>query len=212
MDIDKTKIAVDVFNKLASLYQTKFMDVSMYHDTFDVFCNAIEKQNSKVLELACGPGNITKYLLHKRSDFKLLGTDLAPNMIELAKVNNPNASFQLLDSRDIKTLNDTYDALMCGFILPYLSKEEAGKLILDAAQILHQGGVIYISTMEDDYNKSGYKKGSTGDEIYMHYHQEDYLVEMLINAGFSMIDIQRKIYPSSDNANTVDLILIAKKL
>jgi 2-polyprenyl-3-methyl-5-hydroxy-6-metoxy-1,4-benzoquinol methylase len=209
--MDKTKIAVDIFNKLASAYQDKFMDVSLYHDTFDIFCNNIKKKNVEILELACGPGNITQYLLSKRPDFKLLGTDLAPNMIELAKINNPSAQFQLLDSRDIRKLNKTYDAIMCGFILPYLSKEDAIQLIKDAAFILNSDGAIYISTMEDDYSKSGFKKGSTGDEIYMHFHQADYLTEALIEAGFTIIDVQRKTYPAADNSTVVDLILIAKK-
>lgn len=209
--MDKTKIAVDIFNKLASAYQDKFMDVSLYHDTFDIFCNNIKNKNADILELACGPGNITQYLLSKRPDFKLLGTDLAPNMIELAKINNPSAQFQLLDSRDIRKLNKTYDAIMCGFILPYLSKEDAIQLIKDAAFILNSDGAIYISTMEDDYSKSGFKKGSTGDEIYMHFHQADYLTEALIEAGFTIIDVQRKTYPAADNSTVVDLILIAKK-
>lgn len=208
--MDKTKIAVDIFNKLASAYQAKFMDVSLYHDTFDVFCSAIKKQDAELLELACGPGNITQYILSKQPDFKILGTDLAPNMIELAKINNPSAQFQLLDSRDIKQLHKTYDAIMCGFILPYLSKDEAIQLIKDSALILNKNGVIYISTMEDDYSTSGFKKGSTGDEIYMHYHQADYLTEALIQSGFSMIDTQRKTYPAADNTPVVDLILIAK--
>jgi ubiquinone/menaquinone biosynthesis C-methylase UbiE len=208
--MDKTKIAVDVFNKLANLYQAKFMDVSMYHDTFDIFCNNLSKQSAHVLELACGPGNITHYLLSKRPELNILGTDLAPNMIELAKINNPSAQFQLLDSRDLKTLNKTYDALMCGFILPYLSKEEAIRLIGDAYKVLNPEGVIYISTIEDDYRASGFRKGSTGDEIYMYYHQADYLTEALIMFGFHILNIQRKEY-SYNEVNTVDLILIAKK-
>lgn len=211
MYMDKNKIAVDVFNKLADLYQSKFMDVSIYHDTFDVFCNAIKKKDAKVLELACGPGNITKYLLTKRPDFKLLGTDLAPNMLELAKVNNPQAQFALMDARLIVVLEEKHDALMCGFILPYMSKEEAEKMIMDASKILNQGGVIYISTMEDDYSKSGYKKGSTGDEIYMYFHQADYLIAALKKYGFEIIEEQRKIYQMQENVDTVDLILIAKK-
>lgn len=208
--MDKTKIAVDVFDKNASLYQTKFMDVSMYHDSFDLFCSYIQKKEAEILELACGPGNITKYLLDKRPDFKILGTDLAPNMIELAKLNNPSATFQLLDSRDIRKLNKTYDAIMCGFILPYLSKEETEQLIKDAALMLNSQGIIYISTMEDDYSKSGFKKGSTGDEIFMHYHQADYLIDALKTSGFKMIDLQRKIYDAADKTKTVDLILIAQ--
>jgi len=152
--MNKTQIAVNIFDKCVSLYQDKFMDVSLYHSGFDLFCNSIKKQNAEILELACGRGNITKYLLDKRPDFKILGTDLAPNMLALAKKNNPTAEFQLLDSREILKLNKTYDAIMCGFCLPYLTKEEAIQLMEDAAKILNANGVIYISTMEDDYSKS----------------------------------------------------------
>lgn len=209
--MDKTKIAVDVFNKLAELYQSKFMDVSLYHDSFTVFCNAIKKSNAEVLELACGPGNITKYLISQRPDYKIVATDLAPNMVELAKINNPTAECVLMDSKNIGSLNQNYDALMCGFLLPYLSKEEAIQLISDATKILTKDGVIYISTMEDDYSTSGFRKGSTGDEIYMHYHQSDYLIAALKNNGFELIEEQRKVYPANDGSDTVDLILIARK-
>ncbi|MCK6692047.1 MAG: class I SAM-dependent methyltransferase, partial [Thermoanaerobaculia bacterium] len=63
--MDKTKTAVDIFDKHARLYQDKYMDTSMYHDTFDAFCDNITRQNAEILELACGPGNITAYLLKK---------------------------------------------------------------------------------------------------------------------------------------------------
>ena len=208
--MDKNKIAVEIFNRLAQGYQDKYMDVSLYHDSLDVFCNHTKK-NSSVLELACGPGNVTQYLLKKRPDLNILGTDLAPNMIELAKINNPQANFQLLDSREIISLNKTYDAIMCSFCLPYLSKEEAIKLITDAAKALTIGGIIYISTMEDDYSKSEFKKGSGGDEIFMHYHQADYLIEALRVNGLKTINIIRQNYPTTDNSIVTDLIIIAQK-
>lgn len=207
--MDKTKNAVHIFNTFATEYQNKFMDVSLYGDALDVFCNSIKKKNANILELACGPGNITQYLLNKRPDFKILGTDLAPNMISLAKKNNPTAEFQLMDCRDITRLNKHYDAIVCGFCLPYLSKEDAIRLIYDASHILHPEGVIYISTMEDNYSKSGYKKGSSGDEIYMHYHEAVYLTEALQQSGFKIMDIHRKNYPEKDGTQTIDLIIIA---
>jgi ubiquinone/menaquinone biosynthesis C-methylase UbiE len=209
--MDKTKIAVEVFDKCASLYQDKFMNVDMYGDTFDFFCKAIKKENAELLELACGPGNVTKYLLEKRPDLKILGTDLAPKMIELAKINNPNAEFQLMDSRDIAKSNKKYDAIMCGFLLPYLSKEETMVLISDASKILNEKGLLYISTMEDDYSKSGFKKGSTGDEIFMHYHQADYLKDALHKNGFEIIKLERIKYPAADGSEIVDLIIITSK-
>ncbi|MEO8761745.1 MAG: class I SAM-dependent methyltransferase [Bacteroidia bacterium] len=210
--MDKTKIAVDVFNASATNYQNKFMDVSLYHNTFDVFCNSIAKKDAAVLELACGPGNITQYLLKQRPQFKILGTDLAPNMLELAKINNPSAEFRLMDCRDLAALNKKYDAIMCGFCLPYLSKEEAMQLISDAAKIINEGGVIYISTMEDDYNKSGWKYSSSGEyKTFTHYHQVNYLTKALIENGCTIIDLQRKEYPDQSGGKVVDLILIAKK-
>lgn len=209
--MDKNKIAVEVFNKNASLYESKFMDVNLYGDTLDYFCEHLKVKQAEILELACGPGNITKYLLNKRPDFKILGTDLAPQMIELAKINNPMADFQLMDCRDIAKLDKQYDGIMCGFCFPYLSKEEAIQLIADASTILKPKGVLYISTMEDDYEKSDFKKGSTGDEIFMHYHQADYLCDALKATNFKLLTLKRQDYPTQDGSKTTDLILIAQK-
>ncbi len=209
--MDKTTQSVNVFDKNANLYQERFMDFDLYNDTFDLFCNSILTKNAEVLELACGPGNITKYLLKKRPDFKLLGTDLAPKMIAFAQEYNATAEFQIMDCRDFLKLNKMFDGMMCGFGLPYLSKEDAIQLIKDAYLVLNPNGVIYLSTMEDDYSKSDYKKGSTGDEIFMHYHQEDYLLEALLTNGFKMITVQRKKFPEQNGTETIDLILIAQK-
>ena len=208
--MDQTKIAVDIFNKLATGYQDKFMDVSLYHDSLNVFCNSIKKENPEILELACGPGNITKFLLEKRSDFKILGTDLAPNMIELAKINNPSANFELMDCRAITSLSKNYDGILCGFGLPYLSKEEAIQFIKDASRKLNNNGILYISTMEDDNSKSGFKTGSTGDKMYQNFHQSDYLSATLGENGFSIIHLERKEYLYNEE-NTTDLIIIAAK-
>lgn len=210
--MDKTKLAVDVFDKRASEYQTKYMDITLYEDTFDLFCHSIPAQHASVLELACGPGNITQYLRKKRPDLKILATDLSPNMIRLAAINNPGVEFQLLDCRDITTLESKYDAIMAGFCLPYLSQEQAVQLISDAAAILNTGGMLYLSTMEDDYEKSGWQTSSYGDRIYVYYHQADYLVAALEASGFKIIDLQRKDFPAAAGATTVDLVILASKL
>ncbi len=208
--MDHSKNAAEIFNKWAKEYQEKFMDVNAYAETFNFFCDAIKKQNAQILDLACGPGNITQYLLSKRPDFKILGTDLASNMLDLAKLNNPNAQFEIMDARDIGKHNKKYDALMCGFCLPYLSKEEAVQLIQDASNILDTDGLIYISTMEDEYSKSGFKKGSKGDEIFMYFHHADYLSDALTNNGFEILNLRRIKSELTNGDVVVDLVLIAK--
>lgn len=211
MKMDKTKIAVAVFSKRAKEYQDKFMDTKLYQESFDLFCHHITKENADILELACGPGNITKYLLKKRPDFKLLGIDLSLNMIDLARANNPTATFELMDCRAIDLIDKRYNAIMCGFALPYLSKEEAQDLITHAFRLLASEGVLYLSTMEGDYSSSGFQRSSSGDEIYIHFHEEEYLVQALKATGFEIVELQRKHYLIQEGTETTDMIIIAIK-
>jgi 2-polyprenyl-3-methyl-5-hydroxy-6-metoxy-1,4-benzoquinol methylase len=209
--MDNTQHAAHIFNKLANLYESKFMDVSLYADSLEVFCGNMPLENVKVLEMACGPGNITQFLLSKRPDLDILGTDLAPNMVDLAKKNNPTARFEVMDVRDISTIKEKYNGIICGFGLPYLSKKDAILFIQNAAKCLKTNGLLYISTMEGDYNSSKSEKGSTGDEIFMHYHELDYLNTAMTESGLNMILTERKQYAKAEKIVT-DLILIAQKL
>lgn len=206
---DKTALVVELFGKNARLYEEKFMDTQQYHDTLDVFCRNIPRENADILELACGPGNITQYLLHQRPDFRLLGTDLSPAMLELARKNNPGATFRLLDCADMASLPERYDGIMAGFLLPYLSREALVKLIHDASGMLHPGGVLYLSTMEDDYTKSGWRKSGTGDQYYQYFHDAAFLKDALREHGFRVIDEQRKASSNGDGTPVTDLFLVA---
>ena len=44
------------WDKVASLYQDKFMNLDLYNDTYDFFCSSLPKPNSKILEIGCEPG------------------------------------------------------------------------------------------------------------------------------------------------------------
>jgi predicted TPR repeat methyltransferase len=208
---DKSLQATEVFNKYAKDYQDKFMDVSLYEDSLNVFCNLISKLNSKVLDLACGPGNIARYLLSQRSDLIVLGIDLAPNMVLLAQHNNPGAFFEVMDCRSISNLTDKFDAIVCAFCLPYLSKNEMNKIISDTNTLLNEQGICYISTMEDDHKKSGYETSSKGDQIFIHYYEGQYLVNVLKKNNFEIVEIFRKPSIMSNGKEVVDLVIIARK-
>lgn len=210
--MDKNQITLNTYNKAAKQYQDKFMKMDLYHPSYDLFCNLIAKPNAEIFEIACGPGNISNYLLKKRPDFKIIGIDFSPSMIELAKVNNPTASFQVMDARHIDKIDKKYDAIMCGFCLPYLTNEEAAKLIGDAAQLLKPNGLLYISTMEGESNKSGFEEPSfTADgKIYINYHHADYLTSIFNKHHFKIINLKRQQYPEKDGTFSTDMIFIAQ--
>jgi predicted TPR repeat methyltransferase len=210
--MDRYKITFNSWDKVASVYQDYFMDLELYNDTFDIFCQLLEKPNARIFEIACGPGNITKYLLSKRPDFKIEAIDISPNMIELAKINNPQADFKVMDCREIDKLDEKFDAIMCGFCMPYLSKQDCEKLVKDSANLLNAGGIFYFSVIEGNYENSGYETGSSGqDKMYVYYHQQNYLQKYLEVNNFELLQLIRKSYTKADGSLSTQMIFIAKK-
>lgn len=199
------------WNKVALLYQEKFMDLDLYNETYDFICSSLNKPNSKILEIGCGPGNITKYILSKRPDLDIFGIDIAPNMIDLAKINNPNANFAIMDSREISKIETKYDGIICGFCLPYLSQTDAENLIFDAKNLLVNNGLIYISFVEGDPNKSDFQIGSSGDRSYFYYHTLDKLKTQLLDNSFEYLKTFTVEYVKSETEIDIHTILTAKK-
>jgi len=55
------------WNQIAHLYQEQFMDLDLYNNSYDIFCNLLKKQPT-ILEIGCGPGNIPRYIISKIQD------------------------------------------------------------------------------------------------------------------------------------------------
>ena len=71
--MDRYKETFETWNTIASLYQDKFMDLDIYNETYSIVCHSIAKNNATLLDIGCGPGNITKYILSTRPNFDVDG-------------------------------------------------------------------------------------------------------------------------------------------
>lgn len=206
-------VSVQRFDEFAVEYALRFADVGGYEDSIQRFCNIINNENPSILELACGPGNVTRLLKQRFPKSQILGLDLAPRMIELAKQTLPEVDFRVMDVRDISILPEKFDAVMCSFCLPFLSKTDAEKLIADCADRLVPGGVLYLSTMEGEENRAGFETTSfSGNaEIYFNYYKQTDLETVFLHYGFELIQAKRQDYTEPDGSLTTDLIFIGVK-
>lgn len=209
--MDKYKETFETWNKVAALYQEKFMGLELYNESYDFICESVSMERAKLLEIGCGPGNIAKYLLSKRPDFDIVGIDIAPKMIELAQNNNPSARFMIMDSREIDRLEAKFDGIICGFCLPYLSQADRRKLIKDCCNLLHEDGLFYVSFIEGDPDKSGFQTGSTGHRSYFYYHTLNDLREELAENHFMELKTFKVEYVRSKDDVQVHTILTARK-
>jgi len=209
--MDHSAISASVFDKLADRYREKFMGLKIYDDSYREFCELLPPGRARVLDAACGPGNVSHYLLAQRPNLDLLGIDLAPRMVELAGEAVPMARFVVHDCRRLVDLQLLFDGIICAFGLPYLSEEEAMAFIASTDEILEPDGVLYLSTMLGKSEDSGFERCSTGDEVYINYHQEKDVINSLRTCGFKVIKQNRIPSPAAAAKKTNDLIVIARK-
>ncbi|HEY0977810.1 MAG TPA: class I SAM-dependent methyltransferase [Flavobacteriales bacterium] len=189
---DQNERVLRAFELNAALYESRYMDVTDYASVLDRFLAPLPHR-AEVLELACGPGNITRYLVDRRPDLQVLATDLAPTMLEHARRNVPEAEFRELDCRRIAQLGRTFHGIVCGFCLPYLSPEETEQLIHECADLLHPGGMFYLSALEGELSSAREIAPSSGkgEPVFVQFYPEEVLATYLSAAGFGTVHVER---------------------
>lgn len=202
----------NTWNKIAKIYEEKFLNFDLYNDTYDFMIDRIAKRDAKILDIACGPGNITKYLLSKNPLFQIKGIDIAENMIHLARKNNPKAEFEVMDCREVSKIMEKFDAITCGFCLPFLSQNDLSKLFNDCNHLLSNMGLIYLSFMDGDYQKSGFQSSANGDRVYFCFHNKKNVKRQLTINSFQVIEEFTKIYVDANKIKSEHNIIIAQKI
>lgn len=210
---EQSKNVRQAFDRHAELYQQRHMDVRRYHPALDQFCALLPEGPVSVLDLGCGPGNLSRYLVEVRPELCITGVDLSERMIELARVNVPQGRFLVMDARYPGQIGASFDGVMLGFILPYLHPQEARDLFGRVAELLPEGGLLYVATMEGGDDLSGWKGASTGEgpQIFLQYYAADDLTTWLAGSGFDLIDLQRTTYEDHHGDQVTDLMILARK-
>lgn len=209
--MDKYQETFSTWNKIAKRYEEKFMDVGLYQDTFNRFLEALPNRNSSILDIGCGPGNISNYLQSKKPNLQIKGLDVSENMVALAKKNNPSAEFELMDVRNIAVINDCFDGIISGFCIPYLSELDCSKLITDCKHLLKDDGILYLSFVEGEYINSNFISNTKGDRAYFYYHSLEKLKKTLTENSLKITNSFLKPYKRTDGIEEQHTILLIKK-
>lgn len=69
---DHSANSAAVFHKLADRYRDKYMGLTLYDDSYRAFCELLPPGRVRVLDVACGPGNVSRFLITQRPELDLL--------------------------------------------------------------------------------------------------------------------------------------------
>lgn len=182
-DKDLCLVSVATFDRLADRYAEKYFHLNLYDRYLDRFAKRIESHGARVLDVACGPGNISAYLAKIRPDLKLVGIDLAEGMLRQARLRVPSAEFKVMDCRNIRELGQEFHACAFAFGLSYLTDDDTNRFFTSLNATVATSAMLYLSTITGEPSLSGFETSSSGDRVYLKYRSVAEVVQWLSEPG-----------------------------
>lgn len=159
--------SIEYWNRIHKKYDRE--DIK-YDDWLDSFLDIIEKCETPILDLGCGSGNNTLYLINHNK--RVIACDLSENAIKSIIENFPEIEdakyFNMLDG--IPYQDNSFDIIIADLSLHYFKKEDTIRLIEDLKRILKQGGhiILRVNSINDINHGAG-----QGLEVEKHLYETD---------------------------------------
>ncbi len=128
------------YEKLAFLYQTDWGDFSLgYLKLIKHIKTKFQFNPKSILDIACGTGNLVSRL--QNEGYEVIGSDISPEMIEVAKTIDPSVEFIVCDMSELN-IQSTFDLIVCPFdSFNYLIEDEqVDSTITQVHKHLNEGG------------------------------------------------------------------------
>jgi cyclopropane fatty-acyl-phospholipid synthase-like methyltransferase len=155
----------------------------------------------RVLVPGCGDGRDSRFL--SSLGLTISSFDLSEAMLKIARAQDPDGSYSLMDLREIHKCVGPYDGIFSSGCLYHLTKSEFAKCVQASRELLAPTGVFYLNMKQGDGERFEEKPGPTypggaearerlqGKRFYA-YYQHDELLEKL--QGFDILH-QQKLIP-----------------
>ncbi len=173
--------------------------------------NHIDLNGKNVIDVGCGGGILSESLA--QSGANVTGIDLAPALIEIAKLHlhesNLQVNYECINVADKATqCAGTFDVVTCMELLEHVPDPMG--IIQNCAKLLKPGGVAFFSTL--NRTLKGYALGvlaaeyilklvPKGTHDYAQFIKPSELRSMLEQCGLNMVDIKGLDYnPFNHNA------------
>jgi len=198
---------IKIFDEYAESYASKYMDLVEQETAMEFLAEHIPCSQCEILDVGCGPGNLSMLLLRYRPQARISGIDGSPNMINLAQKNIPHGDFTISDINEISHLDQCFDCILCGFLIPYLNFECTENLIRKLSNALKSGGLFYLVFMDSAIDLSKEVRSSDGTQsLTTHFYTKNTLTKLLHDYHLTVI-YEETLTEKEEN----DVILISRK-
>jgi len=111
----------------------------------DRLLNYLPTRAGSILDVACGKGGITRYLLRYFAPQHVTAINISDKQLRRARQNAPGCTFLNMDATDLKFNDDQFDYIICVEAAFHFDTRE--KFLNETLRVLKPGGCLVMSDM-----------------------------------------------------------------
>jgi SAM-dependent methyltransferase len=139
-----------------------------------------------VADIGCGTGRLEPYLAARGLSPR--GLDLSPQMIRVARRDNPGFAFDVADLRDLPIETGSLAGVVCWYSLMYLAPSDRPAAFAELARVVKPGGYLVTAFKAGDsrLRRGGHSTG-LGVEFDVYWLSPGDMERQVTGAGFTTV-------------------------
>ena len=135
------------YDSVAQAYVGRFVDELTYKPLDRALLKAFVEQlplsNGLVADIGCGPGHVARYLRSLGSN--VIGVDLSPVMVAMARDLDPAIEFQVGDMSSLSARDSEWDGIVAFYSIIHLEPADRRAAMTEFFRVLRHRGLLMIS-------------------------------------------------------------------
>ncbi|MFX1576958.1 MAG: class I SAM-dependent methyltransferase [Promethearchaeota archaeon] len=169
------------YNKIAKRYN-QFRNKFHTKEELERFASILPK-NAYVLDAGCGAGiPVAQYLVSK--GFQVIGIDIAPGMLELARQQVPEGTFIEGDMTQLTFPDNSFDGIVSTFAIIHVPRDLHSAVYQNFYRVLKPGGILFFSTGPTEWEGTDEYLGTT---MYWSHYDAETSLTYTKDAGFTIL-------------------------
>lgn len=173
------------YAKIAQAYSDEF-----FADTSDIpIINELTKRlpkGARVLDLGCGPGQFTKYLVDQ--GLVAEGVDISDEMLAIARARVPKVTFRKMDMRKLEYPDHTFDGILAAYSIIHIPAAELPGVFAGIRRVIRPNGYVLFIAQQGEPDQIRDEPLAKGEKIFVNFFSKERLNSALIQAGFKVVD------------------------
>lgn len=179
----------DVSEEYADRIFTELEHKPLDRELLDRFAARIQR-GGVVCDLGCGPGQIARYL-HDRG-VSVVGVDLSPGMIQVARRLNPGIEFFQDNMMSLRVADDAWAGIAAFYSIIHIPRPMVVGTLRELRRVLQPGGLLLISFHKGDrviHTEEWWGKPVNVDAFFFERHEME---RYLVSAAFDIEEVTER--------------------